>query len=335
MERRTFLKTIGLGLAAGSVAAGGCGNACAGEPAVPARKPGEPARVALITDASVRKGEGLDSGRVAALLDRALCAALDTKDAASAWKSLLAPDDVVGLKLNCLAGRPLSPNPELVDAFVGSLGKAGIPPTRIVVFERGERDLQKGGFEPGDRGGVQYLGNDSRGAGYEEEPEMSYDVGSCLSRILTRKITALISVGVVKDHSLAGIGGGLKNLYGLIHNPNKYHDNNCDPFVADVLSFPVVQRKLRLTVLDAITAQCHGGPGYVPPHAWPLNGLLLSTDPVACDRVAWDVIETQRKAKGLPTLAAENRVPKWLRTAAARGLGVDDLGKIQIMHGGS
>ena len=42
--------------------------------------------------------------------------------------------------------------------------------------------------------------------------------------------------GVVKDHDLAGVSAGLKNWYGVIHNPNKYHDSCCDPYVADVVA---------------------------------------------------------------------------------------------------
>jgi uncharacterized protein (DUF362 family) len=271
---------------------------------------------------------------VAALLEQGLQLALAAPAAKSAWGELLGSGETVGLKLSCLGGAPLAPTRELVEALCASLAQAGVPSERVVVFERGERDLRKGGFEVRRSGGPLFVANDTPGLGYEEEPEISGEVGSCLSRILTRKISVMINVGVLKDHSLSGVSAALKNLYGLIHNPNKYHDSTCDPYLADVLAFPVVQRKLKLSVIDAITAQCQGGPAYFPDHAWPFNGLLISTDPVALDRVAWEIIEERRKASGLPSLAKENRAPKWLRTAAARGLGQDDLSRIQILRGG-
>ena len=71
-----------------------------------------------------------------------------------------------------------------------------------------------------------------------------------------------MSFGVVKDHDLSGVSAGMKNWYGAIHNPNKYHSNGCDPFIVDVARHPFIRDKLRLTVLDGVVAQCHGGPAY-------------------------------------------------------------------------
>jgi len=239
----------------------------------------------------------------------------------------------VGIKLNCLAGPALSPRPQLCRQLVALLGRAGVPPEKVIFFERAERDLKKGGFEPRYSGGPLFLGHDSPGVGYEEEVAVSGRVGSCLSRVLTRKITALINFGVLKDHNLAGVAAAVKNLYGVIHNPNKFHDNNCDPYLADVLAFPEVQKKLKLNLLDATTAQCHGGPGYLPGHAWAFAGLLASTDPLALDAVAWDIIEKRRRTTGLKSLEEENRAPRWLRTAAQRGLGRANLSEIEIVEG--
>jgi len=329
MDRRTFVKSVGLSLALGTTT-----GACAKENRRGrVRGKGDPGRVALMTDAKVRRAGSLDAGRVKALLDRALKAVLGGPDATSGLRGIIDPADVVGIKLNCLAGPPLSPTREFTQALVAALVSAGVAPGRIVFFERGERDIRKGGFEVGGGGErPAFLGNDSRAAGYEKEIAISGQVGSCLSRILTRRISVLINLGVLKDHNLAGVGVATKNLFGLIHNPNKFHDNGCDPYVADVLAFPVVQKKLRLSLVDALTAQCNGGPGYLPEYAWEMNGIMASKDPIALDRVAWDVIEKKRREKGLKTLAKENRAPKWIHTAASRGLGLDDLEKIKIIR---
>jgi len=134
----------------------------------------------------------------------------------------------------------------------------------------------------------------------------------------------LVSFGVVKDHDLAGVSAGLKNLYGLIHNPNKYHDHNCDPYVADVLNHPYVRGKLRLVVLDGVVAQCHGGPAWRPDATWPLGVVAASTDPVAADAWAWRVIDAERARRGLASLEDAKRPPRFLATAARYGLGVGD-----------
>ncbi|MBW1873242.1 MAG: DUF362 domain-containing protein [Deltaproteobacteria bacterium] len=328
MDRRTFIKGVGAGLAVGAA-----GSACAREGSKLAiKKPSGSSRVAVMVDDKVRLESGFDAGRVKQLLDKTIQAACGSQSGAGGLSSLFKKDDVVGIKLNCLAGPPLSPTKEFCNGLVELFNQAGIASEQIVFFERAERDIRKGGFKV-KRGSGQpaYLGNDSSGAGYEEEVTISGQVGSCLSKILTKRITAMVNVGVLKDHNLAGVGVGMKNLFGLIHNPNKFHDNGCDPYVADVLAFEVIQKKLKLVLVDGLTAQCNAGPGYFPGYAWPFNGLMASIDPVALDRVAWDILEKQRAAQGLPSLTKEKRAPKWIHTAAKRGLGLDDLKKIKII----
>jgi len=327
MNRRCFIKAGGALVALGSAA-----GACAREKTrqVGARSRLSNSRVSLAQHPQLQAGKS-SVPVLAQTLRRALAGAAGTAGAVEALKGWFRPDDVIGVKLNCLAGQPLSPRPALCDELVRLLGQCGVGPERIIFFERSERDLRHGGFTPRQRGGPLFLGHDSPGAGYEREVEISGQVGSLLSRIVTRRITALISLGVVKDHNLAGVGGAMKNFFGLIHNPNKYHDNNCDPFVADVWSFPVIRRKFRLAILDGVVAQCHGGPGYLPAFTWNLGGVLAATDPVALDRVAWDIIEKERRKRGLPTLAGEKRAPRWLHTAAGRGLGRDDPAAINLV----
>ena len=333
VDRRTFLRQVGTGVLGASVCGGMTG--VEGLPRLSSAAAAVPARVGVFTDPGVRAAHGLDAERVRALLEKAIAAAFSTRDAVQGIRSALRAGDVVGIKLNCLAGPPLSPSLELLDALTGLLGRAGVPTERIVYFERAERDLMKGGLPVRHEGqGPLFLGHDSPGAGYEPEVEISGAVGSCLSRIVTRRIQVLISLGVLKDHNLAGVAGSMKNLFGVIHNPNKFHDNHCDPYVADVLAFPAVASRLRLAILDGLSAQCEGGPGYVPAHAWPFNGILASRDCVALDRVAADLLDRQRKVQGLPSLEKSGRPPRWLQTAAKRGLGIADLARIQVIRGG-
>ena len=61
-----------------------------------------------------------------------------------------------------------------------------------------------------------------------------------------------------------------------------------------------------------------------------MNSLLVTTDPVAMDTLAWEELDSRRKAKHLPLLA-KSRVPKHIATAAALGLGTDDRGKIKLV----
>jgi uncharacterized protein (DUF362 family) len=170
------------------------------------------------------------------------------------------------------------------------------------------------------------------GGGYEDTPEMSGRIGSCFSRFVSSLCTAHINVGVLKDHDFAGVSVGMKNFFGAIHNPNKYHDHNCDPFVADVCAHPYIRKKLRLVVCDAIQAQYNGGPAFKPQWAWKYNGLLFSRDPVALDRIGALLIEDKRREAGMRTLEAAGREPKYIDTAEKLGLGVGDPAKIEVIQ---
>ena len=156
----------------------------------------------------------------------------------------------------------------------------------------------------------------------------SGDIGSIYARLVTTRCTALVSFGVLKDHDLAGVSGGMKNWYGVIHNPNKYHDDNCDPFVADVVRHPHIRDKLRLTILDAGNAQYDGGPAARPSATWPLGLLAASRDPVAIEAWGWRTIDRERARRKLPSLEAAGRPPRWIGSAARYGLGEGDPGRI-------
>jgi uncharacterized protein (DUF362 family) len=272
--------------------------------------PGAPARSNLDPLPEARVGERLN-------------AAMEALAGADPWRRLFAPGDTVAVKINGLAAGRLSPRKELVWAIVAGLRAAGVPDGRIIIWERTTRELERSGFprqtEPD---AVRVYGTDAlRGGGYGSEIESCGAVGSFVSEVLTRHATALVNVGVLKDHDLAGVSAGMKNLYGTIHNPNRYHDHACDPYVAQVTALPSLRTKLRLTVIDAVLAQAQGGPAYAPAWIWPCDRLIAGVDPVAVDQAAWDLIEAERAARGLPRLAEEQREPAWIATAARMGLG--------------
>ena len=123
---------------------------------------------------------------------------------------------------------------------------------------------------------------------------------------------------MLKDHDGAGVTIALKNMYGAIHNPNKYHPNGCDPYVADLNMLPEIRSRMKLAICDATTAMYEGGPGFKPEHSWKCNSLLVSQDPVALDYTGWQMIERKRAEMGLKTLEAEQRAPRYIATAADR-----------------
>jgi len=331
-SRRQFLTHAGAA-AAGIMFAGACGNTPAdgGSASKPAFKAGGKSRVAVVRDEKLTRGKVGEQGELLRkMLDAAMQKALRKPDAVSAWRALFSPRDRVGIKVNTLG---LSTQPGVVGAIVAGLRRADVPAENIIIWDRFDVELKAAGFKLNNsKTGVKCFGTDATqyGSGYEPQIEVSGEIGSCFSRIVSRGVDKLISVPVLKDHNLAGVSLGLKNFFGAIHNPNKYHDDNCDPFVVDVVSHGYIRPKWRLTVCDATRAQYESGPTRHPGYAWNFGGLVVSADVVAADAVAADLLDKQRVAKGLKPLARDRKRPyKHIATAAARGLGVADLAKIE------
>ena len=298
--------------------------------AVPQAETAARSRVVVARDALLRGGGStVDAMRVLSLLDRSMQALFDRDHPVEAWRRVVRPGQTVGLKVNTLGGRGVSSNLQLVEAICERLQEAGIQAGDIVVWDRDSEEMEHAGFHLAMGGNrVQCFGTDR--AGYEPELVEFGSVGSQLSRILTRRCDVLINVPVLKDHDGAGVTIALKNMYGVIHNPNKYHPNGCNPYVADVNMLPEIRSRMRLVICDATTAMYEGGPGYKPEHSWKCNTLLVAQDPVALDYTAWQIIEHKRAEMGLKTLEGEDRAPRYIATAADREhrLGTDDPRRI-------
>jgi uncharacterized protein (DUF362 family) len=316
LTRRELALMLGAGALAGTTGAEG---------SRPIVLPG----VVGVAEAKAKLGQPLSRERADRSIAGALTASVGAGSGVEAAASIFKPGDTVGIKVNCLAGRSLSPRVELVEAFVDLLAGVGIDRRKIIVFERSSRELERAGFTI-HRQGPPYrcIGTDND---YDRLPSSSGAIGSCFARIVSTECTALVSFGVVKDHDLSGVSAGMKNWYGVIHNPNKYHQNGCDPYIADVARHPFIRDKLRLTVLDGIVAQCHGGPAYRPGATFELGLVAASTDPVAADLWAWQVIEAERRRRGMPTLEEAGRPVRFLATAARHGLGVDDPDRLRLV----
>ena len=316
-SRRNFLAQC----LTGAVAMGAGAVLCAEpEPATPSTK----STVVVARDPILRgTGTVVDPLRLGALLDRTMQALFggghpaeaSPENAIASWHRIAGPGDTVSLKVNTLGGRGIATNVDLVAAVCMRLQQVGVKPADIVVWDRDSEEMERAGFRiiiGGDR--VQCYGTDR--VGYESELCAWGSVGSCLSKILTRSSSVLINLPVLKDHDGAGVTIALKNMYGAIHNPNKYHPNGCDPYVADLNMLPAIRSRMRLVICDATTAMYDGGPGFKPEHSWRPNSLLASQDAVALDAIGLQMIEHKRAEMGLKTLEAEQRAPHYIATAA-------------------
>jgi uncharacterized protein (DUF362 family) len=292
------------------------------------------------TSEKVWNGDVLDEGVVSEMIDRAMMKLTGLDSAKEAWKDFVLPTDIVGIKINPLAGKRLSTHRAIVDKIIDGLYGAGILSNQIIIWDRFESHLIDAGYEINQSNrGVRCFASDSKGVGYDDEVfyETEKDVeerresGSILSRytnLLTKGVTVVINVPVMKHHGIAGVSGCLKNLaFGSVDNTSRFHSNplNCNPAIADIFAHTVLKDKVVLNIVDGLLAAFDGGPTYNPDGVWQYGGILVSQDPVALDQIVYQTVEEKRKELNLPSIS---RLSRYIRSASRMDLGTNDLDEV-------
>lgn len=127
ITRRNFMKLGSTALMAASVGS-----------AIPARlfAGTERSRVVLIRNKNLLDASGKpDTKILGAMLDEAVKALFDAKNASAAWKNIVTPEDIVGVKSN--AWRYLPTPPELEAAIKTRVMDAGVSEAQISIRDRG------------------------------------------------------------------------------------------------------------------------------------------------------------------------------------------------------
>jgi hypothetical protein len=136
--RRDFLKAASVVPLAGALAPslqGLSGRGAVHGPSVPAAASGK-VRVILIRDKACLDANGAPNAAVVQkMLDDAVCALLDKNDPVAAWKTLIKPEDTVGIKSN--AWKYIPTTAEVEQALKKRVLDAGVPEDRIGIDDRG------------------------------------------------------------------------------------------------------------------------------------------------------------------------------------------------------
>ncbi len=340
--RRTFLRRSAMG-ALGLALADGLLTRTSSHAGPAATTVRARSRVVLVRDNRVIEGSGkVHQPLLQEMLDRALTTLTGKRTIGDAWAQFVKPGDVVGLKLNANSVRQLRGSeqtahfPALTRAILSGFDKAGIAEENVVVWERSDEELAATGLsiqkEPG---ALRALGTRAsrRGSGGPGFSAESFPVGSKssrVSRIASEMCSALINVPVLKDHGITGITGALKNHYGSIDNPSRYHGNHgTHPGVAEINAIPVIREKQRLVLFDALLGVYNGGPRWPRQYVWPYGGIFVGTDSVAMDAIALQILDEKRRSEGMGSL-----IPRAgsVKAAAALGLGTADRDQIYLIE---
>jgi uncharacterized protein (DUF362 family) len=339
--RRAFLGT----LAAGAALLGG-GEARAGS-GLAARPPAGflplsiPGKVVKVGAANTLQPNGLWPTEAAAkaMLQRAMAELTGKADLGEAFARFVHKDDRVAIKPNGIAGKngaTMATNKELVLEVVRGVMAAGVPATSIVIYEQYPKFLAgtrvasaSGVLDPSFPAGITAVVHENKDA---VMPEIR--VGGVATKFVRpfTEATAVINVGLIKDHAICGYTGCLKNVtHGSTINPQAFHEHNASPQIAELYAQDVVKSRVRLHIVDGFKLIYDEGPlDTNKKRRVPHEAVYATTDPVAMDVLGWGEVERWRRDNGLPTLRDAGREPTYIRIAAELGLGVFDKNRIAL-----
>ncbi|MFT3773474.1 MAG: DUF362 domain-containing protein [Minicystis sp.] len=341
--RRVFLG----GLAAGAAMIGGVGDALAAPPTWIAKAPAGfvplsiPGKIVKVSRANTLQQNGLwpteDAART--MLQRAMEELTGQADLGAAFARFVHKDDKVAIKPNGIAGKngaTMATNKELILEVVKGVLAAGVPAANIVIFEQypsflaGTRIASRTAvMDPAFPPGITAMIHENKDA---VMPEIQVaGIGTKFVRPFT-DATAVINVGLIKDHSICGYTGCLKNItHGSTINPHAFHEHNASPQIAQLYAQDVVKSRVRLHIIDGYKLIYDEGPlDTNKKRRIPHEAVYATTDPVAMDVLGWAVVEEHRKNNGLPSLKEANREPTYIRVAGELGLGVYDKNRISL-----
>jgi hypothetical protein len=189
-------------------------------------------RIIRVRDAEATRFLTPNRDRVRAMLDHALPKVTGQTTPRAAWRTLVTPTDVIGLKVDAQHGPMAGTRPALVEAVARSLIAAGIPVRQIVIWDSSLEDLRKAGYARMAKTlGVRLAG--AREAGYESHPHFDVTLThplqpgdrffgkpkdaqlkrlSHLSKLLTRELTCIINLHPLIAHPVTGSRGHLDAL---------------------------------------------------------------------------------------------------------------------------
>lgn len=165
------------------------------------------------------------------------------------------------------------------------------------------------------------------------EKNISIDDRGVLHDPVFKYSTALINSRPMRTHHWSGVGSLLKNYIMFDPQPWNYHDNYCAD-LATLWDLPVCKGKTRLNVLVMFTPLFHGvgRHHFDEKYTWRYNGLVIGTDPVACDAVGLAIMQAKRNSyfgEESPIKPTPHHI---LLADTRHHLGIADLSKIELIR---
>jgi uncharacterized protein (DUF362 family) len=320
-----------------------------------------PGRVALVRNSSSVKGNTIVEQEVHDMIARSMLELTGEKKLKKAWRRFVGPKDRIGLKVNPVAGKSLSTSHEVVRAVIAQLEESGIKRSQITIWDRREFELHDVGFTAENYPGIRITGTeqmDSEGLYYGkdgklygehmidrdwyywadvegeyDEYTMPYMVNggkySYFTKIVTRELDKIINIPILKNAGMT-VTLALKNLaFGSVSNTGRLHAKLWNETCAQVCAFAPLRDKVVLNIVDGIKGCFNGGPGANPQFFCNYHTIIAGSDPVAVDRIGYDIVLAKRIAEGLQKEGTPAAL-EFMRQAEQLSLGVADRDRIDL-----
>lgn len=263
----------------------------------------ERSRVVTVRSADVLHASVVDPPTLGEMLDLGIKNLTRLESTELAWRAVLGSAERVLLKFNSVGAKEIATNETLGTLLVERIEAAGWPRERITIAELPAHVIRRLGCAPPAPGWSDSLDLDGR-----PEPLAVYALAA----------DAIVNVGLLKTHQIAGMSCCMKNLaYGVIRHPARYHANGCAAYVPRIIAAPALANRLKLNIVNGLRIVARNGPEAVEEDIVSYGGIVLGFDPLAVDGVGWSILTTERHQLGID----EEVVVPYLVSAAQMGVG--------------
>jgi hypothetical protein len=306
-------------------------------------------QVVIVRDDEATEAFETKQDRVIAMVHRAVTNLVRQGTVASAWRSLVSTQDVVGIKVYSAPGPNSGTRPAVVAGVVEGLLEAGVPPKSIIVWDAQRGDLRRAGYyDMPSRYGIRV--ESSMAAGYDEKS--FYDTPllgqlvwgdlefghtaeglgrkSFVSKLVSREITKIINITPLLNHNSAGVSGNLYSLaMGSVDNTHRFEMDAARLAMAvpEIYALPSLSDRVVLNVVDALICQYQGEQRPLLHYSKVLNEIRVSKDPVALDVLSLAELNKQRRTRNMIVLT--NSLDLY-QNASLLELGISDPAYIQV-----
>ena len=148
---------------------------------------------------------------------------------------------------------------------------------------------------------------------------------SFFADIVTKDITKLINIAVLKHNEDSGVTLATKNIgLGVTTNKVRFHIDYCAKSIAEILSAPCLRDKMVFHVGEAAKISTVSVAGARMAYD---KRIFFSRDPVAMDKIGLDILEEKRREQRLESV---REIATHVSSCARKGLGTDDPARIDL-----